>query len=51
MLLADEITAPLDAENAKNIRQLIFDLPVTAIEITHHIDAEFKYQEILELSR
>lgn len=51
MLLADEITAPLDAENAKKIRQLIFDLPVTIIEIAHHIDTEFTHQGILELSR
>ncbi|MGT2753320.1 ATP-binding cassette domain-containing protein [Streptococcus ovis] len=51
VLLADEVTAPLDAENAKNIRNLLFNLPVTVIEIAHHIDDDFVYDGEIDLSQ
>ncbi|WP_162012760.1 ATP-binding cassette domain-containing protein [Streptococcus sp. S784/96/1] len=50
VLLADEVTAPLDAQNAKNIRNLLFNLPVTVIEIAHHIDDDFVYDGEIELT-
>lgn len=50
VLLADEVTAPLDAQNAKNIRNLLFNLPVTVIEIAHHIDDDFIYDGEIDLS-
>lgn len=49
VLLADEVTAPLDAQNAKNIRNLLFNLPVTVIEIAHHIDDDFIYNRVIDL--
>lgn len=49
VLLTDEVTAPLDAKNAKNIRNLLFRLPVTVIEIAHHIDESFNYEGIIDL--
>ncbi len=51
VLLADEVTAPLDAKNAKVIRNLLFNLPVTIIEIAHHIDDEFIYDGVIDLSQ
>ena len=50
VLLADEVTAPLDTKNAKKIRNLLFNLPVTVIEIAHHIDDEFVYDGEIDLS-
>lgn len=50
VLLADEVTAPLDAQNARNIRNLLFGLPVTVIEVAHHIDDDFVYDGVLDLS-
>ena len=50
VFLADEVTAPLDAQNAKNIRSLLFNLPVTVIEIAHHIDNDFTYDGEIDLS-
>lgn len=50
VLLADEVTAPLDVKNAKTIRQLLFSLPVTVIEIAHHIDDTFIYDGDIDLS-
>ncbi|MEY8463062.1 ATP-binding cassette domain-containing protein [Streptococcus merionis] len=51
VLLADEVTAPLDAKNAKVIRNLLFNLPVTIIEIAHHTDDEFIYDGVIDLSQ
>lgn len=50
VLLADEVTAPLDVQNAKNIRNLLFNLSVTVIEIAHHIDDSFIYDGEIDLS-
>lgn len=50
ILLADEVTASLDVKNAKNIRSLLFNLPITVIEIAHHIDDEFIYDGEIDLS-
>lgn len=50
VLLADEVTAPLDAENAKKIRNLLFNLSITVIEIAHHIDDDFNYDGEIDLS-
>ena len=50
VLLADEVTAPLDAQNAKNIRNILFNLPVTVIEIAHHIDDDYIYDCEIDLS-
>lgn len=48
ILLADEITAALDAQNAQEIRQLLHQLPVTLVEIAHHYEANH-YERIVEL--
>ena len=40
ILLADEVTAALDAENSQMVRDLIFSLPMMVLEIAHHIDNE-----------
>lgn len=37
-IFADEITAALDAENARSIRQLLYHLPVGVLEIAHHFE-------------
>ncbi len=50
VLLADEVTAPLDAQNAKNIRNILFNLPVTVIEIANHIDDDYIYDGEIDLS-
>ncbi len=51
VLLVDEVTAPLDAKNAKNIRTLLFSLPVTVIEIAHHIDDQSIYDGEIDLTQ
>ena len=38
VMLLDEITAGLDDQNAEQIRSLIYHLPNTIIEATHHFD-------------
>lgn len=40
ILLADEVTATLDAENSQMVRNLNFSLPMMVLEIAHHIDNE-----------
>lgn len=37
-IFADEITAALDAENARSIRHLLYHLPVSVLEIAHHFE-------------
>ena len=49
ILFVDELTAALDNENAKKVRDLIFSLPLTVIEIAHHIDNIEHYDKILTL--
>lgn len=51
LLLVDEVTASLDNENAKKIRDLIFSLPITIIEVAHHIDDESRYNNITTMER
>lgn len=38
LFLLDEITSSLDKENAKQIRTLIYELPIMVIEVAHNID-------------
>ncbi len=38
LFLLDEITASLDKENARKIRQLIYGLPIMMVEVAHNID-------------
>lgn len=40
VMLIDEMTAALDDENAKIVRQYIWQLPITIIEVAHHYDKE-----------
>lgn len=47
IILADEITASL----AKHIRQILASLPVIFIEVAHHIDPEFAYDQVIDLSK
>ena len=49
VLLVDEATASLDPENAKKIHELILSLPLTIIEIAHHIDQKAHYDQIIAL--
>lgn len=38
LFLLDEITSSLDKKNAKQIRTLIYELPIMVIEVAHNID-------------
>ncbi|MDR2976991.1 MAG: ABC transporter ATP-binding protein/permease [Streptococcaceae bacterium] len=49
ILLVDEVTASLDKTNSKLIRDLIYSLPITTIEVAHHIDDEGRYDKIITL--
>ncbi|MFT8337248.1 ATP-binding cassette domain-containing protein [Schleiferilactobacillus harbinensis] len=40
VLLLDEITAGLDDENSRAIRELLYALPLTIIESAHHLDSD-----------
>ncbi|WP_231141027.1 ATP-binding cassette domain-containing protein [Streptococcus equi] len=40
ILLADEVTAALDKESAREIRELLYSLPCTMIEIAHKYDVK-----------
>lgn len=51
LLLADEVTATLDKENALMVRELLFSLPVMMLEIAHHIDDESRYQQVVDLGK
>ena len=50
LILADEVTANLDSENSKEIRNLLFNLPQPIIEVAHHYDLQDKrYTKIFNL--
>lgn len=49
LLLADEVTAALDKENAHMVHELLFSLPVMMLEIAHHIEDESRYSQMLDL--
>lgn len=49
VLLLDEVTAALDKDNARRVRELIFSLPMTIIEVAHHVDEAMVYDEMIEL--
>ena len=51
LLLADEVTATLDKENALMVHELLFSLPVMMLEIAHHIDDESRYQRVVDLGK
>ncbi|MGT2799165.1 ATP-binding cassette domain-containing protein [Streptococcus marmotae] len=51
IVLADEITASLDKDNAHQVRQLLLQLPIILIEVAHHIDSETDYNQIIDLER
>lgn len=47
ILLVDEATAALDSETAKKIRNILWRLPQTVIEIAHHYEAkEVQYYRV-----
>ncbi|WP_162012761.1 ATP-binding cassette domain-containing protein [Streptococcus sp. S784/96/1] len=49
VLLIDEVTAALDKDNARRVRELIFSLPMTIIEVAHHVDEVIVYDAVIEL--
>ncbi|MGT2829553.1 ATP-binding cassette domain-containing protein [Streptococcus hillyeri] len=49
ILLLDEVAAALDKDNARRVRELIFSLPMTIIEVAHHVDEVFSYDAVIEL--
>ena len=49
ILLLDEVTAALDKDNARLVRELIFSLPMTIIEVAHHVDETVAYDALIEL--
>lgn len=49
VLLLDEVTAALDKDNARRVRELIFSLPMTIIEVAHHVDDSVDYDAVIEL--
>lgn len=51
ILLADEVTAALDAKNGKAVRKLLHSLPIMILEIAHHIDEDIQYDQIVELKK
>jgi ATP-binding cassette subfamily C protein len=50
VLLLDEITSALDSKTADNIRQLLFSLPLTVIEVAHNYNYE-NYDKIIYLAQ
>ncbi|GAB2025265.1 ABC transporter ATP-binding protein [Lactovum odontotermitis] len=48
ILLVDEVTAALDPENARKVRECINSLPLMILEIAHHIDDEMEYDEVID---
>lgn len=54
LFLLDEITSKLDENTAHEIRNIIYDMPVTIVEVAHVIDKDFvqKYNlQIYKLSK
>lgn len=51
LILADEITASLDAENSAAVRDLLLTLSQTVIEIAHHYEDFSAYDYVLELAK
>ncbi len=49
IILLDEVTSALDKGNARRVRELIFSLPMTIIEVAHHVDESIVYDAIIEL--
>ncbi|MGF3073651.1 ATP-binding cassette domain-containing protein [Facklamia sp. P13064] len=49
IVLADEITAALDIQNARRVRQILSDLPIILIEVAHHIDPEISYDQVIDI--
>ena len=49
VLLVADATASHDPENAKKVHELILSLPLTIIEIAHHIDQKAHYNQIIAL--
>ncbi|WP_071130400.1 hypothetical protein [Enterococcus timonensis] len=49
IILADEITAALDAENSQALRNILLSLPQTVIEIAHHYSNKQDYDFIWQL--
>ncbi len=47
--LADEMSSALDKESSKIIRRQLFSDDITLIEVAHHYDDEFIYDEIYKL--
>jgi len=43
------VKAGLDKENAHRVRELIFSLPITIIEVAHHVDETIVYDAVIEL--
>lgn len=40
LLIADEVTASLDNRTSQGIRNTLFSLPQTVIEVSHHVDSQ-----------
>ncbi|WP_152723694.1 ATP-binding cassette domain-containing protein [Lactobacillus helveticus] len=50
LILADEITANLDRNNAKKIRDLLFRIPNPVIEVAHHFNEnDRRYTKVFRL--
>ncbi|MCH4169649.1 MAG: ABC transporter ATP-binding protein/permease [Lactobacillus sp.] len=50
--LADEVTANLDQDNSKLIRDILFSLKVPLIEVAHHYDVnDERYTQILRVNK
>lgn len=49
IILADEITAALDKENALRVRRIISQLPVILVEVAHHVESEVDYDQVIDL--
>lgn len=52
LILADEVKANLDKENARQISRILLRLPQALVEVIHHYDDEIlaQYDQVIDLS-
>ncbi len=51
ILLADEVTASLDATNSQKVRDILLSLPILVLEIAHYVDDDSRYDKTIYLTK
>lgn len=51
ILLADEVTASLDATNSQKVRDILLSLPILVLEIAHYVDDDGRYDKTIYLTK